>query len=171
VTPARALALALLVSCGGASVAGRGAHRRSLEPVLLERVEGGWLDLSELRGRIVVLFFFTTYSGPAQAIEPFVAQVARRHAQHSDVAVVAVALDEAGSRPIVQEWRDFVDAPFPVVLADEDVHAGRSPLGPIPAIPSFAFLDADGALVGWDVRLLNEEQLNEVIDRIEESTR
>ncbi|MBI2896319.1 MAG: TlpA family protein disulfide reductase [Deltaproteobacteria bacterium] len=154
------LALAALAACGGAQ---RPPTASPLEPVVLDRLDGGNLDLSDLVGRPVVLFFFTTYSGPAQAIAPFVSQVAIRHAR--DVAFVGVAL-EPGNAPIVQAWRDFLDPPFPVLIADEDLVAGRSALGTIPAVPAFAFIAANGAVVGWDVRLLRESELERIVRRL-----
>lgn len=160
------LASLLAAACGGAHHA-ETARRRPLDPVILPLVEGGELDLTELRGRVVVLFFFTTYSGPAQALAPFVAQVALRHAD-DELTIVGVAL-EPDAQPVVEAWRDFVGVPFPVVLADEALVAGRSPLGPIPAVPSFAFLDRHGALRGWDVRLLREQQLDALVRELLEA--
>jgi thiol-disulfide isomerase/thioredoxin len=161
--PARAAFVVLsLAACGGTQHARAG--RPPLDPIVLPRVEGGELDTSELRGRVVVLFFFTTYSGPSQAVAPFVSQVAVRHAA-DELAVVGVAL-EPGSEPIVEAWRDFVGVRFPVVIADEQLVAGQSPLGRIPAVPSFAFLDRHGALVGWDVRLLRETELEEIVSAL-----
>lgn len=158
-----ALAVSVFVGCGGAQHP-EGPRHRPLDPVVLPLVEGGEMDLSELRGRGVVLFFFTTYSGPAQALAPFVSQVARRHAR-DELSVVGVAL-EPGEAAIVEAWRDFVGIPFPVALADEDLVAGRSPLGPIPAVPSFAFLDRHGALIGWDTRLLDEQELDRLVTEL-----
>ena len=152
--------LVTLEACGGAQ-RGSGSAGPPLDPIVLQRVEGGALDLSELRGRVVVLFFFTTYSGPAQALAPFVSQVAVRHAG-DDLSVVGVAL-EPGELAIVEAWRDFVGVTFPVLLADEAMMTGDSPLGRIPAVPSFAFLDRQGALVGWDIRLLRETQLEQIV--------
>lgn len=158
---AAALAAVVVGACGGTQHAAA-ARRRPLDPVILSLVEGGELDLSELRGHVVVLFFFTTYSGPAQALAPFVSQVARRHAE-DELSIVGVALDEPDPGPVVEAWRDFLAIPFPVTLADADMIAGRSPLGPIPAVPSFAFLDRHGALIGWEVRLLREQELEQVV--------
>lgn len=155
------VAVALGAACGGAQRPD-GPRRRPIDPVVLPLVEGGELDLTELRGRGVVLFFFTTYSGPAQALAPFVVQVRRRHAEQ-ELAIVGVALDEPAAATVVEAWRDFVGVPFPVALADADLVAGRSPLGPIPAVPSFAFLDRHGALVGWETRLLGEQELDRLV--------
>jgi len=158
-----AVVAVLGVACGGPQQP-RGPRRRPLDPVVLPRVEGGELDLTELRGRAVVLFFFTTFSGPAQALAPFVSQVARRHGQE-ELAVVGVAL-EPDATAVVEAWRDFVGVPFPVVLADAELVAGRSPLGPIPAVPSFAFLDRHGALIGWETRLLDEQELDRLVTEL-----
>jgi thiol-disulfide isomerase/thioredoxin len=146
-------------ACGGAQH-GSG-HGFALDPVVLDAVDGGTIDLSDFRGRPVVIFFFTTYSGPAQEIAPFLAQVAIRH-DRDGLAVVGVAL-EPGNGPVVAAWRDFLALPFPVAVATQNLVDGHSPLGRVPAVPSFAFLDRSGALVGWDIRLLHEGELERIV--------
>jgi thiol-disulfide isomerase/thioredoxin len=129
-------ALALLASCRSEPLP---------EPVniaLPRAVDGRPFSFLERKGDATVVFFFSTWCVPCQAMEPFVAEVARRGAREG-VEVVGVALDKEGNKTVAP-YVLATDPPYPVVLGGGAIAEGRSPFGRIPELPAVIFLDGEG---------------------------
>ena len=132
----------------GLALTGLGCGPRALRPrsaplaLVLPALDGGELQLRDLRGQIVVLHVFTTWSVAAQLdVEQLVAADAL-----PDVTVVGLALDADG-RPLVAPWRAAAEVRYLITLADDTVRAGRSALGPLPEVPTTFILDDEGRVV------------------------
>jgi hypothetical protein len=150
------LALALaLPGCGGAQ---RPAPRAPPLTLALPALDGGELQLADLRGQVVVLHAFTTWSVAAQLD---VEQLAAAD-DLADVTVVGVALDPDG-RVLVAPWRTAGDVRYLLVLADDRVRAGHSPLGKLPEVPTTLVLDREGRLVARVERQLAPGELPRLI--------
>ncbi|WP_169788772.1 TlpA disulfide reductase family protein [Vulgatibacter incomptus] len=115
------------------------------EPVdlVLPRAETGQpFSFASRRGDVVIVYFFTTWCIPCQAMDPSVAEAARIGAREG-IEVVGVALDREGRRTVAP----YVAAtmpPYPVVVGGGSVAEGQSPFGRIPELPATLFLDRDG---------------------------
>ncbi len=130
--------LALAPACGGPQA----ARPRSAPVALsLPALDGGQLELATLRGQVVVLHVFTTWSMAAQLD---VEQLALADGA-PDVAVVGIALDPDG-RMLVAPWRAAGEVRYLIVLADDAVRAGRGALGPLPEVPTTFVLDDEGRI-------------------------
>lgn len=138
-TAALVLGLALTaLGCGPRALRPRSAPLALTLPAL----DGGELELRDLRGQLVVLHVFTTWSVAAQLdVEQLVAADAL-----PDVTVVGIALDGDG-RPLVAPWRAAAEVRYLITLADDTVRAGRSVLGPLPEVPTTFVLDEEGRIV------------------------
>ncbi len=159
VPTALALALVLAAACGGAPAA---APRSRPVALVLPAVDGGDIDLAALRGRIVIVHVFTTWSLEATGDVPQLIEAAARAA---DVVVVGLALDPEGYQ-VIAPWRRALDVGYLVAVADPAVRAGDSPLGPLQAVPATLVLDRDGTIVRHIARALAADELTRVIDEL-----
>lgn len=152
-----ALAVAAVAgaACGGPTALG------PLSPPIaltLPALDGGEVDVAHLRGKIVVLHVFTTWSVAAQLdVDQLVAIDAA-----PDVEVVGVALDADG-RPLVAPWRAAAEVHYLIALADDVVRSGRGPLGPLPEVPTTIVLDPEGRIVARVARQLRPGELAKLV--------
>ena len=155
-----AVVAALLVGlgCGGAP-----GGRLATPPLRLElpTADGAEIDLDRLRGRIVVVHVFATWSLAAQSDVTQLNAVASRNA----VAVVGVAVDLTGSF-VVPPWVRGSGARYPVALASEDVRAGRSGIGAVDRVPMTLILDRRGVIARRHVGPLPAGELAHWIDQL-----
>jgi hypothetical protein len=135
----RLVLIAGLVACGAP------ARPTAMGPpitMILPAADGGEVDFLRLRGRLVVVHLFATWSLGAQAdVEQLDAVFAG-----NAVAVVGLAVDPNGS-VVVPPWQRGSGARYPVALADDEVRAGRSPIGSIERVPTTLILDRSGGIV------------------------
>lgn len=144
-----ALALVLaLTACGGAGrgAAAGGVHDGEVLDGAWPLATGGEIDLATLRGRVVVVHVFTTWS---IASDEDVAELrAARALAPDEVVLVSLGLDPDGAA-LLLPWRDAVGCDWPVAMPTQDVLAGESALGDVMAlVPRTAVLDRRGR-VAW----------------------
>lgn len=163
-----ALVVALGVGCGGARseepVIGASTGRPSERPIelTLRRAGGEWLHLGDLRGRPVILFVFATWDGVSQASLRPLSRFARHY---EDVHVVGIAA-QPGAEQLVDPYERALAPPFPLTYDPAgDVTNGTSPLGRIPAVPTFIALDARGLIIGRHIGFPNTNTLEGLRDR------
>jgi peroxiredoxin len=107
----------------------------------LPALDGGELDLATLRGKLVVLHVFTTWSLAAQAeLDGLIEADAA-----PDVEVVGIALDPEG-RTLVAPWRAGTGVRYLITLADDALQRGQSPLGPLSTVPTTILVGTDGRI-------------------------
>src|SRR6185503_2127904 len=110
--------------------------------LILPAADGGEIDFSRLRGRLVVVHVFATWSLDAQAdIEQLDAVYAG-----NAIAVVGLAVD-LNPTVVVPPWQRGSGARYPIALADDGVRAGNSPFGPVDRVPMTFILDRAGVIV------------------------
>ncbi len=96
----------------------------------LQKLDGGSVTLSELRGRVVIMEFWATWCGPCRQSTPSLDAVFRRFRNQG----VSVLLVNAGEDPaVVRKWveRRFV---APVLLDEEHAVARRYGVSGIPRL-------------------------------------
>jgi hypothetical protein len=148
----RALVLALvLCACGG----GKARPVAMTYPVTLTlpAADGGDIDLSAYRGKIVVLHVFTTWSIEATGDAPLL-----EAANHDDVIVIGIALDLEGYA-VVAPWRKALGVHYLIALADDAFRTGGGPLGSVNAVPFTVILDRSGRVSRRIDRPLREGDL------------
>jgi peroxiredoxin len=123
----------------GARVAA--AEGRLAPDFILQRLDGGTLRLSDLRGRPVVLNFWATWCGPCRSEIPEF-QVVHEQLAATGVVVVAVNVQESATK--VREWSGQFGVSFPVVLDTAGsvtrTYVARN------ALPMTVFIAADGTV-------------------------
>jgi hypothetical protein len=135
------LALGAAIACSGAGARDTPRHRAPVS-LTLPAADGGEIDFLRLRGRLVVVHVFATWSLDAQAdIEQLDAVFAG-----NAVAVVGLAVDLNGT-VAVPPWQRGSGARYPAALADDGVRAGNSPFGAVDRVPMTFILDRSGVIV------------------------
>ncbi len=106
----------------------------------LERLDGGTVRLSDLRGKVVLLNFWATWCVPCREEMPLLAQIYRDyHGQGLEIlGVNLTSQDEVGEvRQFVKEF----DLPFPILL-DHNARAERAYR--IFGVPTTVFITREG---------------------------
>lgn len=99
--------------------------------------EGNRVQLSDLRGKVVIINFWATWCGPCRQEFPELQKAATR--QGSDVVVLA--LDQSESTDKVTRFRDKFNASFPILM--DTTNAVFNSYG-LSGIPDTIFIDRDG---------------------------
>ncbi len=129
---------------------------RPLPPITLTDVEGRPALLFDGQPRAVA--FLATYCLPCVALIPELTALQTR-TRDRGLSVVAVFLDTEGVA-VVRPFVEHAQPAFPVLIADADFAAGRSPVGLIPELPALLFLDGQGRPVASVSGLAQPAQLD-----------
>lgn len=105
-------------------------------------VLGGDLASDDLRGRVTVLLFITTYDVPSQAEVTFLTRLHKEHVPRLNAALIV--LEPPESRDIVREYVRALSVDYPVGMADAATIAGRGPFESLQHVPSVVILDREG---------------------------
>lgn len=163
------LLLALAAGCGdrdrpaaagGAAVAAKGGPAPDFT---LEKVGGGTLRLSDLRGRAVILDFWDTWCPPCRRAMPHLQEL---HDQYDGrLTVVGVAFGRDG-RDAVAKFLADRNLTFPNALMDEEYETARD-YGGLQSIPTTYLIDAEGVIreiwVGAQAKADYEAGLQQVL--------
>lgn len=108
----------------------------------MERYGGGKLELSDLRGKVVMLDFWATWCPPCQEEMPSLVKLAKEYEGQGLVFVAASRDDDDVKEELVDQFvkRNLPDlAPYAVYANDEVARAFK-----IEALPTLYFLDREG---------------------------
>ena len=131
----------------------------------LEAHGGGTLQLSELRGKVVMLDFWATWCGPCKQEFPFLVKLAREFA---DRGVVLVAADqiESDSKAAVGVFlaRTGIELPpnAKVVYAPNTVFDQYQ----VQALPTLYFIDREGRIAHAIQALADEEMVRYHLEKL-----
>lgn len=96
--------------------------------------------LSDLRGQVTLVTYFTTWCLPCVDVLPRLQKLAD---EVEGLAVVAVSLDTQPGQ-LVPPFVEYLDLSYPVLLGDEAHLAGVSPFGAIKGVPEAHLVDPAG---------------------------
>lgn len=127
----------------------------------LTDLTGRQLQLSELRGQVVVLDFWATWCGPCRLETPHLVELRNRF-QKQGVEVIGISLDEGD----IQSVRDFAGEfkiSYPIAMGTQRV---EQQYGPITAIPTLFVIDRAGRIRLHHEGLLPYEDLSNAIEKL-----
>ncbi len=127
----------------------------------VERLVGGELTLSSLRGRVVVLDFWATWCPPCRAELPWLMKLARRY-ESRGVFFVAMNQDDGPQRALAAQFA----AELPGI--DRFITLGGSALaGPyrVDGLPTLYVLDRQGRVFASAEGRLTEESVVSVLEQ------
>jgi thiol-disulfide isomerase/thioredoxin len=126
----------------------------------LERLDGGSLKLSDLRGKAVLLNFWATWCGPCKIETPWLVELQKQYASQG-LQVVGVAMDDSGKEDIEKFAKDM-GVNYPVVLGKEAV---GEEYGGVPALPESFFIGRDGKIVDRIIGLKGRGDIEDSIKK------
>jgi peroxiredoxin len=164
-------AVLLLAGCGSgdraeqaAAGGGVGGDVGDLAPdFTLERVAGGSLTLSSLRGKTVILDFWDTWCPPCRKALPDLQELSETYAD--DLVVVGLAMAQEGEAKVRQFTRER-GLTFEMVLYDQDPALIQA-FGGIQSIPTTFLIGPDGVIrykwIGAAPKAAYETQVRRVL--------
>lgn len=129
---------------------------------------GGELTEADLKGRVSVLVFITSYDVPSQAQVRFLSTLGRDHVPRLNA--VALVLEPPEHLPIVEAFASALDLKYPVVLADPATIRGEGPFAGLHHVPAVAILDRDGRERFRHLGLMPTAQLEDAVRLVEQAT-
>ncbi len=124
-------------------------------------MQGSTHEISQYKGKIVVLNFWATWCVPCQHEMPLLEEMQEKY-QDKGVVVLGASVDDEKSQPLIQPFAEKNKIPFPLLLGATTDQMQKLQLGE--AIPATAFFDADGHLIA---RVLGELQKSDLQNRLE----
>jgi len=126
----------------------------------LEKLEGGNLKLSDLRGKAVLLNFWATWCGPCKIETPWLVEMQNQYGSQG-LQVVGVAMDDSGKDEIAKFAKDM-GVNYPVLLGKEAV---GDEYGGVPALPETFFIGRDGKIVDKIIGLKGRGDIEDSIKK------
>lgn len=164
-------ALILLTGCGSGDQNEQAASGRVVGGEVgneapdfeLERVEGGTLVLSSLRGKTVILDFWDTWCPPCRKALPDLQELSETYAD--DLVVVGLAMAQEGEEKVRAFTRER-GLTFEMVLFDQDPALIQA-FGGIQSIPTTFLIDSEGIIrhrwIGAAPKAAYEAQVKKII--------
>lgn len=127
----------------------------------LKDLSGKEVQLSDFKGKVVILNFWATWCGPCRFETP--ALVEFRHSyQPRGVEIVGISLDDDGPG-VVSKFVQQYKVPYPVVMSDQSTIEAY---GPIEAVPTTFIIDKEGRVRNRYVGLLPFNQFKKEVDSL-----
>jgi len=126
----------------------------------LERLDGGSLKLSDLRGKAVLLNFWATWCGPCKIETPWLVELQNQY-RSEGLQVLGVAMDDSGKDEITKFAKDM-GVNYPVLLGKEAV---GDEYGGVPALPETFFIGRDGKIVDRIIGLKGRAEIEDSIKK------
>jgi thiol-disulfide isomerase/thioredoxin len=126
----------------------------------LEKLDGGSMKLSDLRGKAVVLNFWATWCGPCKIETPWLVEMQNEYGAQG-LQVVGVAMDDSGKDDIAKFAKDM-GMNYPVLLGKEAV---GDEYGGVPALPESFFIGRDGKIVDRIIGLKGRSEIEDSIKK------
>ncbi|MGI5862747.1 MAG: TlpA family protein disulfide reductase [Myxococcales bacterium] len=159
------VALALAAACPAAKPTPTSARRSPYE-VGLPTAQGDFYSLEQLRGRVALITFFATWCFPCMLEVPNFEALQRDFGDRG-FQVVGVGMDLEGRR-VLEPFVESYGVNYPVLVADDQVRAGRSPFGAIKQLPTTYLLDREGKVAAAYTGPANPQGLRELVARLVE---
>lgn len=129
----------------------------------LPDVQGNLVQLSDLRGQLVLINIWATWCYPCRAEMPSINALYQDY-QVKGLAIVAIATDQEG-KPIVVPFLRAHRLTFPVLLDPQNMLGARLQVS---GIPTSYVLDKRGRIVGFEsgARDWNSRQIRDLLDQL-----
>ena len=126
----------------------------------LQTTDGGSVNLSDFRGKVVILNFWATWCGPCEFETPFFQAI---HDEQADKGVVVLAIDVKESGSTVRNFANSKGMTYQILL---DTNAKVAQQYCIPnVLPVTLFIDAEGVIKASKVGAFqNEAEIESILD-------
>jgi len=156
--------LFLAIAVGGSVVAsGVQAASRPFGSLALENLDGRDVSLADLRGKVVVLNFWATWCKPCLVEMPMLAKLAERYHARG-LRVVAASVDEAESRPAIEQLADRLPAGMQVWVGATLADMQRLEVGEV--VPVTVIIDRQGLAAQVHHGTIEDGDLDTLLDSL-----
>ena len=121
----------------------------SVGPLTMETIDGELLDMSDLRGKVVLVNFWATWCGPCREEFPYLAILSERYPEH--LVVIGVS-EDAGGVDMVEAFADQYGVNYPIVMSTPEI---KRAFPGVFALPTSFVVDPDGQMVQTHVGLIS----------------
>jgi len=139
------------------------AERVAAPKLVLRDLDGKKRQLSELKGKLVVLNFWATWCGPCRVEMPAFAKVHTEYRERG-VEFVGAANETKASRAKVADFARKLGVGFPIWLEASLDHMEAFNVGP--ELPATVFVDMQGRVAARIQGVVDEPQLRSLVDRL-----
>lgn len=144
----------LLLSASGGALAVPGVERTPLSPDFkTTTLSGETVNLSDYRGRPVVLNFWASWCPPCRAEMPEFEQVWQSYQKRG---IVFLGVNTSDQRDKAQAFLNDFPVSYPHLL---DTHSDIARLFSATSLPTTVFINREGRIVGRRIGALNKQQL------------
>lgn len=163
------IALALASGCTSSSVAAAGPvwvpheQRTPVPKLVFSDMPGARRQLSQLRGKVIVVNFWATWCPPCKGEMP---EFVKAYGGYRDrgVEFIGAANEPRSAKAKVHAFMQEMQIPFPVWLEASEDH--MKALGVGPELPATVILDIQGRVAARIAGLTDAAQLRELLDRV-----
>jgi cytochrome c biogenesis protein CcmG/thiol:disulfide interchange protein DsbE len=127
----------------------------------LKTLDGKTLQLSKMKGKVVLVNFWATWCGPCRAEIPDFMEVYNRY-NKKGFEIVGIALDNEGWE-VVKPYMQKMNINYPIVLGDGPLTVAY---GGVDAIPTSFLVDKEGYIIGKRIGLLPKQILDKSLSQL-----
>lgn len=137
-------------------------------PVLtfsLPRLDGRLVESEQLRGRVTVLLFLTTFDVASQAQARRLEDLYRTHTPRLNALGVVVEAPRYAA--LAGEYRESLGLSYPLVMGERAVLDAHEELRHVKSVPAWIILSPDGEIVNSAAGALNLDELGRLVREAE----
>jgi thiol-disulfide isomerase/thioredoxin len=138
-----------------------GPTRSSAPDFALQSLYGETVRLSDLRDKVVLLYFWATWCGPCKIEMPRFVDLQNQYGPQG-LQIVAVVLDEDATEAEVAGFADSVRANYPILIGNQKV---ADAYGGLPVLPESFLIARDGKIVDKTIGLKDEAEIEDGIKK------
>ncbi len=131
----------------------------------LKDADGKTVQLSDYRGKVVLLNFWATWCGPCKYEIPWFIEFERTYKQDG-LAIIGVSMDDDGWS-VVKPFSQHAGINYRVVLGNDTV---AQDFGGVDSLPTTFIIDRDGRIAATHVGLVNKSTYENDLKRVLQSS-
>jgi thiol-disulfide isomerase/thioredoxin len=125
----------------------------------LQSLDGKLVQLSDFKGRPVLLNFWATWCQPCKVEMPWFEEFQSKYAGDG-LEVIGIATRDDSSRASIANFANEVGAHYTILLGDESV---ATAYGGVPLLPSTIYVNRDGVVVSRAYGLRSRSEIEDDI--------
>jgi peroxiredoxin len=140
-------------------------ERKSAPDFTLKDSDGRPVQLSEYRGKVVLLNFWATWCGPCRLEIPWFIEFERQH-KDQGFAVLGVSMDEEGWS-VVKPFMSETGMNYRVLMGDDSI---AQLYGGVDSLPTTFIIDRDGRIANVHIGLVSKSSYENDLKQLFQSS-